>query len=73
MNRRGHRPGARVEFDAANGRQTKRSSVKSESELSDISSNDYVEELPLTKMYERPAAMGKRRSSNLEKHDEEED
>ncbi len=73
MNRRGHRPGARVEFDAASGRQSLRSSVKSESELSDISSNDYVEELPPTKMYERPAAMGKRRSSNLEKHDEEED
>jgi len=41
--------------------------------LSDISSNDYVEELPPTKVYERPAAMGKRRSSKLEKHDEEED
>ena len=72
MNRRGHRPAARVEFDA-NGRQSFRSSVKSESELSDTSNNDCVEELPLTMMYERPAALAKRRSSNLEKHDEEED
>ena len=73
MNRRGHRPAARFDFDVNNGRQSFRSSVRSESELSEISDYDDVEELPPTKLYERPAALGKRRSSNLEKHDEEED
>ena len=69
LNRRGHRSGLRAEIN-------KRHSTRSiESELSDTSgpdSNDDLEELPATvRIYERPAAMGKRRSSNLEKHEEE--
>lgn len=60
LNRRGHRQGSRV-------------SVLSESsELSDVSDLENVEELPSsTRLYDRPAAMGKRRSSNFETHDEE--
>lgn len=68
LNRRGHRPGSRVELV----HESSRSSVLSESELSDVSDLDNVEELPLaTRLYERPAAIGRRRSSNLGKHDEE--
>ena len=73
LNRRGHRPGSRVELE----HRSSRSSLLSESELSDVSDSDTVEELPssssstTTRLYERPAALGRRRSSNLGKHDEE--
>ena len=63
LNRRGHRSGS----------QAKRHSTESmESDLSDMSGPDNNGELPKTiNLYDRPAAMGKRRSSNLEKHEEE--
>jgi len=68
LNRGSHHPGSRVDLE----RRSSRLSLRSESEISDMSEFDNLEELPTTttRLYERPAAMARRRSS-LEKHDEE--